>query len=72
MTKHIDLYTHVPPKSAWRKSTHSAGEGQCVEVATLPGNGQAVRDSKDRGIPPLRFTAAQWSAFRAGVLSGAF
>ncbi|MFD0852781.1 DUF397 domain-containing protein, partial [Actinomadura adrarensis] len=31
---------------AWRVSTHSGGEGQCVEAAALS-KAVAVRDSKD-------------------------
>ncbi|WP_308296505.1 DUF397 domain-containing protein [Streptomyces sp. ISL-44] len=30
----------------------------------------AVRDSKHTHLEPLRFTAAEWNAFRAGLLSG--
>ncbi|MFJ6777431.1 DUF397 domain-containing protein, partial [Kitasatospora sp. NPDC091257] len=31
----------------WRKSSHSGGQGACVEIA-VPGAGEvAVRDSKD-------------------------
>ncbi|WP_370942904.1 DUF397 domain-containing protein [Amycolatopsis sp. cg5] len=30
----------------WRKSSHSGGGNDCVEVAFVPG-GTAVRDSKD-------------------------
>ncbi len=47
----------------WRKSSHSSGEGQCVEVATnLPGI-VAVRDSKDPDGPNLIFASADWATF---------
>jgi len=51
-----------PAKSSmlnWRKSSASAGAGECVEVAS---SGQAVltRDSRDQSGVVLAFTAAQW------------
>ncbi|MGH8920498.1 MAG: DUF397 domain-containing protein [Actinomycetes bacterium] len=55
----------------WHKSTHSTLHGNCVEVAGLP-CGHAVRDSKDPTGPALRFTAAEWVAFTAGVKAGEF
>ena len=62
--------------SEWRKSTHSESgncveaadwrtpaasmaDGNCVEVAS----GVAVRDTKDREGPVLKFSAAAWRAF---------
>jgi Domain of unknown function (DUF397) len=56
----------------WFKSSASADKGNCVEVRTLPYGGVAVRDSKDRGGPVLRFTAAEWGAFVAGARNGEF
>jgi hypothetical protein len=47
----------------WRKSSRSGTNG-CVEVA--------VRDSKDRNGPVLRFNAHEWEAFLAGVRNGEF
>ncbi|MET8910259.1 DUF397 domain-containing protein [Micromonospora sp. NPDC004551] len=52
--------TSVAPR--WRKSTRSANEGNCVEVA---GNLPAVvlvRDSKDPSGPALAFTPDAWRA----------
>lgn len=57
---------------AWSKSSYSGNEGTCVEVASLADGGRAVRDSKDPAGPALRFTAAEWSAFTAGVQAGEF
>ena len=58
----------------WRKSTFSnGGGGECVEIATTPDGGRAVRDTKDLGNGPiLRFTAAEWTAFTRGVKAGEF
>lgn len=57
--------------AAWRKSTHSNGSGNCVEVATVDGI-VAVRDSKDPHGPALVFTPARWADFVTGVHGGRF
>ena len=46
----------------WRASTRSGGNGDCVEVAWVPGV-VAVRDSKDRSGPALTFPEPVWQAF---------
>ena len=49
------------------KSSHSSGNGECVEVArNLPGT-VAVRDSKDVGGPILRLAPSAWAAFTRHV-----
>jgi|SoiMetStandDraft_2_1073263.scaffolds.fasta_scaffold187062_2 hypothetical protein len=58
------------PDSEWRKSTQSGING-CVEVAFLDGT-VAIRDSKDRTGPVLRFTAHEWATFVNEVRNGAF
>jgi Domain of unknown function (DUF397) len=55
----------------WRKSTRSATNGACVEIAELTG-AVAVRDSKDPQGPRLRFDLPSWRAFVAGVQAGVF
>jgi hypothetical protein len=45
----------------WRKSSHSSGHGECVEVAGAPGF-IALRDSKAPVDRPLMITAADWAA----------
>jgi Domain of unknown function (DUF397) len=57
--------------AVWHKSTYSSNQGECVEVAGLS-SGLVVRDSKNRNGAVLSFTAAQWSAFVAGVGAGEF
>ncbi len=43
-----------------------------MEVAALPGDEIALRDSKHDSSPVLRFTPDEWDAFVAGVLDGQF
>ncbi|MEV6864928.1 DUF397 domain-containing protein [Streptosporangium subroseum] len=62
----------IPPALAWRKSSQSAQQDNCVEMAHLPDGGRAVRDSKDPNGLILRFTSSEWQAFIGGVKNGAF
>jgi hypothetical protein len=57
---------------AWRKSTRSGGNGQCVEVRRGDDGTVQVRDSKDRTGPVLTFTPAEWAAFIDGAQRGEF
>jgi hypothetical protein len=49
----------------WRTSTHSTGNGECVEVAS--DNGVAVRDTTDRCGVTLGVPAGAWRAFLATI-----
>jgi len=55
----------------FRKSSFSGGAG-CVEARRLPDGRVAMRDSKDRSLPPNHFTPVAWKAFLAGVRAGEF
>jgi hypothetical protein len=48
--------------------------GNCVEVAALPGGMIGIRDSKDSiaTAPVLRFDRAEWESFLEGVAAGEF
>lgn len=46
-------------ETSWRKSSWSAGDGECIEVASGE-YGIMIRDSKDRCGPTLKFTADSW------------
>jgi hypothetical protein len=59
------------PRACWRKSSFSANDNACVEVAYLDDGGVAVRDTKDHGRgPALIFLAHEWEAFVRGILNG--
>ena len=55
----------------WRKSTYSGSNGgNCVEVAMLPEDNRAVRDSKDPHGPNLTFSREEWRAFTTSIKRG--
>ena len=59
------------PKHAvgtWRKSSFSAYNGNCVEMADLGVGAIRVRDSKAGPHGPvLRFSRADWTSFLADI-----
>jgi Domain of unknown function (DUF397) len=72
----VDLVpSHLLPAqlraAKWRKSRHSNPSGNCVEMASLPGEQVAVRDSHRPDGPALLFTRAAWERFLCGVREGA-
>jgi hypothetical protein len=50
----------------WRKSSYSDNGGNCVEVANAS-SVVVVRDTKDRGMPALEFSAVSWQEFVSGL-----
>lgn len=59
------------PFAGWRKSTRSADNGACVEVATVADE-VGLRDSKDPCGTLLIFDGAVWRAFLRDVKGGTF
>jgi hypothetical protein len=53
----------------WRTSSHSGTNGNCVEVAALPGVA-LVRDTKDRTGGHLAVPAEEWVSFLATLKHG--
>jgi len=48
---------------SWRKSSHSAANGDCVEVGHLINGHIGVRDTKNAAKVTLRFAPAGWRTF---------
>jgi hypothetical protein len=72
----VDLVpSHLLPAqlraAKWRKSRHSNPSGNCVEMARLPGEQVAVRDSHRPDGPALLFSRAAWERFLCGLREGA-
>ena len=56
----------------WRKSSHSSGNDNCLELATATSQVVGVRDSKNPSGPVLVFNIQQWDAFLIGLRAGDF
>lgn len=56
----------------WAKSSHSGGDGACVELQGKPDGGVLVRNSRFPDGAVLDFTDAELAAFLAGAKDGQF
>ncbi|MGK8511889.1 DUF397 domain-containing protein [Nocardia asiatica] len=56
----------------WLKSSHSASNGQCVEIAHLNDGTIGMRDSKNPTGPSLTFAPAAWDTFLSATKDGQF
>ncbi|MFJ2719722.1 DUF397 domain-containing protein [Streptomyces sp. NPDC087437] len=69
----VELYAMDLTAVHWARSSYTnRWTKTCVEVADLGDGAVAVRDSNNRELPPLRFTAEEWTAFQRGVRDGEF
>ncbi len=66
------MSTTFENRTSWRKSSHSGGNGACVEIRVPAADLVAVRDSKDPEGPQLHFSPEAWHAFAAAAGAGAF
>ncbi|UGT71434.1 DUF397 domain-containing protein [Nocardia gipuzkoensis] len=57
-------------KADWFKSSHSATQADCVEVAFLADGQVGVRDSKNPSGPALVFQPGAWDAFTGHLVAG--
>ncbi|GAB3993761.1 DUF397 domain-containing protein [Glycomyces albus] len=63
----------LPSSIVWQKSGRSNPNGNCVEMAALPGGEEiAVRNSRDPEGPALVYTVAEIEALIGGARDGDF
>lgn len=60
------MHHPTAPIGHWYKSSYSASQGDCVEVADM-GDGAALRDTMHRDLGTLNFARVEWQVFLAGV-----
>ncbi|MER5419604.1 DUF397 domain-containing protein [Streptosporangium roseum] len=59
--------------AAWRKATKSGSDqGNCLEVAPLPGGRVSLRDTEAPERAPFVVSAGVWDAFIDGAKKGEF
>jgi hypothetical protein len=67
--KDYQMRAVTPKNISWKKSSYSAANGNCVEVARLVAGYIGVRDSKNAAPAALGFTQASWRTFVSDVKS---
>jgi hypothetical protein len=68
---HGSIETTAPPSEPqWRKSSFSGPQGNCVELAALPGARVGLRNSRHRQGYVLVLTRDQFAAFLASIRAG--
>ena len=71
----FEAYNGMPATevaAAWRKSSYSNSQGNCVEFAGLADGRVAVRNSRDPQGPALLYTRAEIEAMISGIKDGEF
>ena len=71
-----EIYSGMPATAlkcvTWQKSRRSNSQGNCVEMARLPGDAIAVRNSRHPDGPALVYTRAEIEALILGAKDGDF
>ncbi|MFJ6619602.1 DUF397 domain-containing protein [Kitasatospora sp. NPDC091335] len=71
MINAAELYAAPLTGTSWHKSTYTANNGQCVELAPMPTlPAVAIRDSKNPQIPPIRTSSQSMCDFASALLAG--
>jgi hypothetical protein len=72
----LDTYNGMPAAKIhgvrWQKSRRSNSQGNCVEMAELPGGSIAVRNSRHPEGPTLIYTRLEIEALILGAKDGDF
>jgi hypothetical protein len=72
----LDTYNGMPAtkihEARWQKSRRSNSQGNCVEMAELPGGSIAVRNSRHPEGPALIYTRLEIEALILGAKDGDF
>jgi Domain of unknown function (DUF397) len=72
----LDTYNGMPATkiygARWQKSRRSNSQGNCVEMAELPGGSVAVRNSRHPEGPALIYTRLEIEALILGAKDGDF
>ncbi|SDK14096.1 DUF397 domain-containing protein [Nonomuraea jiangxiensis] len=58
--------------AAWRKSSFSGDNGNCLEVAPLSGGRVGIRDTEAPEQSPFVVSGSVWAAFIDGAKKGEF
>lgn len=72
MTETTDRNSVDLRAASWRKSSYTASNGNCVEIAEGYAGVMPVRDSKNPEGPALVFGIDAWGSFVQGVKAGDF
>lgn len=56
--------------ATWHTASHSQAESNCVETAYTTTGGAAIRDTKNRDLGHLTFSATEWTALVTAIKNG--